>query len=378
MRLLPFGLFLLVSVGAVLAAPDPQLTTSDHCGSCHRDIYRMWHGSAHARSMDDPNFLEVFRESEILWGHEQSRVCLNCHAPMVQVNDDWELVEKITWEGVSCDVCHSLVSVDLSGLGPRMTLDPGPVKRGPIRDAASTEHEVAYSELHEEALVCAPCHEYVNPEATPIMTTFSEWKESGAAARGSTCQTCHMARTKADVVDPRVKRSKLAEVNLHEVPGGHSRDQLYNALDVSYEPARVGDELSVEVRIMNQGAGHAVPTGMPGRQIVLTLEVATGAGESFEDRRVFGKTLVDATGERITHTWGYFSKGVRTESDTRIQADEEWSEVFRYAVPATAPAFLNIRLEYEVVADEVAQPTHFTFYSERRVIKPKTIARSEN
>ena len=120
---------------------------------------------------------------------------------MAEIIDDRGLEKRITWEGVTCDYCHSLKTVEITESGPRVEVEIGDVKRGPIRDAESTGHEVAYSELHSRSEVCAPCHEYVNREGVAILSTFSEWHESAAAERGDTCQTCHMALTHADVVD---------------------------------------------------------------------------------------------------------------------------------------------------------------------------------
>ena len=331
----------------------------------------MWRGSAHAGSMEDPIFLHSFRMSREVHGADSSRICLNCHAPAVRVNEDWDLNEKVTWDGVSCDVCHSLVSVDMSGLGPRMTLDPGRVKRGPIKDAVSSGHEVAYSQLHREALVCAPCHEFVNEEGTPIMTTYTEWRGSSAREKGTTCQSCHMGLTKGNVVDPKVKRVAHTEVNLHEVPGGHSLDQLYKALDVDFDTVRKGDELSIDVHIRNKGAGHAVPTGMPNRRIILTVQVDAGEAGRFEGKRVFAKTFVDGSGEEISEIWRYFERGTRLESDTRIAPDAKQTESFRFNVPETRIAYLTVRFEYEHLTEiPESEPDIFTFYSERRILRP--------
>lgn len=345
-----------------------QLETSDRCGSCHRDIFKMWQKSGHANSMESAAFLESFRQSQTEWGEERSRICLHCHAPTVVETGDWDLSDKVTWEGVSCDVCHSLVDVDLSGHAPRMRLDIGDVKRGPITDAASTGHEVAYSPLHEKAIACAPCHEYTNADGTPIMTTFSEWRNSQAAEDGKTCQSCHMWRTEAAVVDPRVQRASQAVVNLHEMPGGHSLHQLLKALDIEYDLERTGNNLNATVRIANV-IGHAVPTGMPGRQIILTVRVEADAMDPIVDVRDFGNHFVDAAGDPVEHVWGFFESGIQLDADTRIAADSEWSETFRYSLPQDAVAYFRIRLEYMYsTADMRYEATRFVFFSEGRTV----------
>ncbi|MDH3588076.1 MAG: multiheme c-type cytochrome [Gammaproteobacteria bacterium] len=345
------------------------MTTSDRCGSCHRDIFKMWRASKHADSVEGAAFLESFRQSQVAWGDDRSRVCLDCHAPMIAETGDWELREKVTWEGVSCDVCHSLVDVDLSGHGPRMQLEFGPIKRGPIIGAESTGHEVAYSPLHEKSLACAPCHEYASADGVPIMTTFSEWQNSQAAADGTTCQDCHMWRTKANIVDPRVKRIERAEVNLHEMPGGRSLHQLVKALDIEYDLVRTKEGIDVVVRIANV-TGHAVPTGMPSREIILTVEVAAAETARQIDQRIFGKSFVDASGKPVEYTWGFFETGVRVDKDTRLAADSEWTETLSYSLPDDATAYFKIRLEYRnAMAEMQYEATRFEFFSERRTVK---------
>jgi hypothetical protein len=87
-------------------------------------------------------------------------------------------------------------------------------------------HGTEFSEIHTSSLACAPCHEYQNALGFPLLTTFSEWKNSRYAKEGKQCQSCHMYRVAGDVVDPRLKRSSLAKINLHQMPGSHSVTQL--------------------------------------------------------------------------------------------------------------------------------------------------------
>lgn len=364
---------ILIGVTPFLAAADATsqtIETADACGQCHRDIYTTWKSSAHSRSLEDPVFLDAYRATTAREGEQTSRLCLACHAPIVKVNGDYALEQKATWEGVSCDVCHSIVSVDLEAEPPGLELEVGDVKRGPIRDAKSTHHQVVFSELHTTSLACAGCHEFTNAEGTPLLTTYSEWKQSGAAQEGKTCQTCHMGRTAGDVVDPRIARVGEAEINLHEVPGGHSIQQLHKAFRVVIDPIRESEALSVEVRIINRGAGHAVPTGMPGRRVTLSVNARAYSGERFEEKRTYGKLFLDRDGNRIVRDSGYFAPGVQLESDSRIQPDETRIERFRFAIPAEATVDLHVQLHYEHAPMGTEEGrTYLTFLSERRFLK---------
>jgi hypothetical protein len=364
-----------VTVGIVLAAagacwPAPRIgngkvTPSVVCGTCHRDIYQMWRSSAHADAMEGIVFFDAYRETEA-YDAATARLCLGCHAPLTHVEPDPGLTAQVTWDGVSCDACHSLVAVELAPGGARQTFEPGPVKRGPSRDAVSMGHETAYSALHTTALVCAGCHEFQNAEGTPIITTYSEWQESTAGKEGKTCQACHMTVTRADVVDPKVKRVR-GEVNLHQMPGGHSRSQLNRALSVAMDAAWEDGALGVSVRLVNTGAGHAVPTGMPGRRVILALSVRTGDGRSFEAGRVYTKSFRDGEGHPIARDGLVFGPGVRLDSDSRIRPDEERIEKFAFPVPPDAAARVSLKLHYEHAPTEGQENrTWLTFYTTER------------
>jgi hypothetical protein len=369
---------LLLTPGIAVSASGTskgKLSRSDLCGECHKDIFQMWSKSAHARSLEDPIFLNAYRETESRQGEAVSRVCLRCHAPAAGILGDSKLEQKISWEGVSCDICHVLTSVEFAGQAPTMTFSPGPVKHGPIENAVSGRHETAYSELHTTSLVCAGCHQFVSADGTPVMTTYAEWQESDAAKKGKDCQTCHMGLQKADVVDPKILRVPESMVNLHQVPGGHSIDQLNKALSVTIRPEHSAGELRLGIALRNDGAGHSVPTGMPGRRVNLELRVATSDGKTYQEQRSYGETFTDAAGVLITRDSDYFAPGVKCTADTRIRSGEQRLESFRFPVPAGSSADISVKLRYEhaPTGDDVNR-TNITFYSEQRTVGPETPA----
>lgn len=375
-----FGSVLLLLFGAAVYLASPSSATgikgrpsrSDLCGECHRDIYRMWRASAHAQAMEDPVFLDAYRDTDRGEGAQVARICLGCHAPAVEMTKDYALDQKVSWEGVGCDVCHGISAVDLTPEGPRMRFDIGPTKRGPIKDAASIGHDVAYSELHTTSLVCAPCHEYKNAEGTTIMSTYSEWLGSAAARDGKNCQDCHMSRAQADVVDPRVMRAPDAQVNLHEVPGGHSITQLNKALTAGMKPIRTDAELLLDVQLKNTGAGHSVPTGMPSRRVILEMKIRTSDGKTFEERRSYGQVFADASGVPIKKDSGYFTRGVKLSADNRLASDEQRIETFRFPIPRKVTAYVNLRLHYEHSPGGTDDGrTFLTFYTTERMVGPE-------
>jgi hypothetical protein len=346
------------------------LESSDACGGCHVTIHESWKASAHSTALTNDVFQKALRETRSKRG-DLAGLCLECHAPLAALTGDHKLEYRLTWEGVNCEVCHSMVSVELSGTGPRRVLDTGPAKRGPVKEASSDAHEVAYSELHLDSLACAWCHEYTNPEGTPVLTTYTEWQTSSAASEGTTCQRCHMGATRTEVDDPRVEREPGAEINLHEVPGGHSLDQLHRSLGLSIDSSREGDRLLLRLGIRNKGAGHAVPTGMPGRRVVMDVAVRTSDGASFEEQRVYGKFFVTADGTPVTRDMDYFSPGVELGRDSRIRPDERRVEELGFDVGAEATAYVTVKLRYihSPLGTEEGR-TDLTFLSEKRVLRP--------
>jgi len=320
--------------------------------------------------MEGAVFLTALQNAAENEGAEVARACLGCHAPLAETIRDTELTSKLAWEGVGCDVCHSVAAVDASGPNPRMVFDLGGPKRGPIRDAESSAHGVEYSDLHESSLICLGCHEYTNPQGDAILSTYSEWKASTAAAAGKNCQDCHMARTEANVVDPSVKRVTGVPVNLHEMPGGHSLGLLTGALRATVGFERRGDDLAVSVKIGNKGAGHAVPTGMPGRRLILAVTVRTKSA-TFEEKRVYTKLFADAAGDTITRDGGCFAPGARLLADTRLQSGEQRTESFAFRVPASESASISMKVHYE--HSPTGRPedrTWLTVLSEDRLVRP--------
>lgn len=205
------------------------------------------------------------------------------------------------------------------------------------------------------------------------MSTYSEWKDSPSGKQARSCQDCHMNRAEAEVVDARVMRVPDAEVNLHEVPGGHSIAQLNKALDVNFEADRLEGSLVLAVTLKNNGAGHAVPTGMPSRRIVLNVKVKTSDGQVYDQQRTYGQIFEDAQGNPITKDSGYFAKGVKRTADNRIAAGETRVEEFRFPIFRSSTAFVSIHLSYEHnPTGEKESRTWIPFNTTERTVGPET------
>jgi len=351
-------------------AADP-FESAERCGECHRDIHRGWKKSAHAQSLEDPVFQQALQAAGNSLGAADRKLCFSCHAPTTLLSGDYALQKKVTWEGVNCDFCHSITAVTLGDPMTAYTTKPGPVQRGPIENAASNGHEVEYSALFTDALLCAGCHEYRPEGAEAVLTTYSEWKESPYEAEGVTCQSCHMSLVRANVVDPKIQRVSSSNVNLHEVPGGHSLDQLLTAVRVGLDAQRAADSLTVTVKLANVGAGHSMPTGFPSRSVVLEVQVAS-AGRQLRAERRFERTLFDAAGAPITGDVDVITKPASSATDTRLRPREERVERFTFPMEESSSATVTARLRYVHMPLRGEPPaSDQVFYSERRFVKAR-------
>ncbi len=348
--------------------PAGRFTSARQCGTCHRDIYAAWRGSQHARAAENPIFRESYEEAAKIAGDAVARLCFMCHAPTVVLTSDYALAQEVTREGVTCDFCHSLTGTDLERREHPFLLDVGATKYGPIRDAASTGHRVAFSEFHLSSFQCAGCHEYRNAHGVPILSTYSEWEQYRQRGGDKECQHCHMPQVLANIVDPKVKRVRGAFVNLHAMPGGHARDQLVRALEMRImEAHRTPRGLRVKIRLRNVGAGHAVPSGSPMRKVILRVEVVTESGRRVQQERIYQRVVLDKRGAAIRRDSLLFTEARAIARDTRLAPAEERVEEFLLPISVDENLTLTAALIYLYSPHERPETeTRIEFLSEKK------------
>ncbi len=254
-------------------------TESKACERCHREIYRQWEDSPMARAFTDPLFQDQLKESK------EKAECLTCHAPMK------DLVPGGEKEGIGCDLCHSVRSVEVEERGAKALLDRGIMSRS----WPSLPHgrDASVSRTPE---LCAICHHY--GKGAMIEDTYISWRGSPYAAKGIRCQDCHMPLVGG-------KRS-------HAFEGGHQKGMVERALGLDFLLLKDPDGLDLYVIVTNRGAGHKTPGGTMGRQLWLVVEGYRGKGKVFEERRLYGKVF-DGEGRVV---------------DTALKPGERRKEVF--------------------------------------------------
>lgn len=233
--------------------------------------------------------------------------CAACHLPAAALAEpygtDPNTVSGVDALGSHCDFCHKIAAVKLDpgtglpyenmpGILSIQMMRPSPEKQiffGPYDDVDAGVD--TYLPLQRQSEFCAACH-FASFWGTPVYQSFAEWKASPysdaerAEAAGldspKSCQDCHM---KPDGVTTNFaplragKERDPNEIFTHTFPGASDETLLQNAVTLTVDARRAGDEIIVKVMLVNDQTGHHVPTDLPLRQMILLVEARDGQGQ---------------------------------------------------------------------------------------------------
>ncbi len=324
------------------------------CGGCHSDIFTQWKGSLHQLSLKDKIFLAVAKDGlkgikiddELL----EAESCQKCHTPVgylsgypLRTSDDIKKIQEPATQGVQCDYCHSITGA-YAIYNAKYRMDPGNgysdpgIKRGPFNDSKADFHKTEFSSFHTKSEICGTCHNVKHVVyGTWLETTYEEWSASPYKNQGIQCQDCHMYQRPGHPATGSTKREKNPGIAAYGGPqrdhifthyfvGGNSvipatekdnirvkmaEDRLQNAVTMSIEEKMKGN--SVVIKLLNNGAGHEVPTGVSNiRQVWLKVIVKDSTGKvvyssgvpdkkGYIDSRtiIFGTVFGDGNGNRV-------------------------------------------------------------------------------
>jgi hypothetical protein len=295
-----------------VASVPAETATGAHparrCGECHAAIHQRWSTSAHANADRSP----IYRAMREASGRGD---CDRCHAPLrALVPADEQLAE----EGVTCDVCHTLRAVEPDGRGNALVLDLlSAVRYGPLCDAEDHYfHRMGCSPLHSRSELCGGCHVWTTHTSAgvelDVRTTYADWKAGAHAAANVTCQGCHMPAVAGEVA---VGWAAGVEVSDHGTSWVGERPR---AIGLGLTVVPDGKDLRVELEVSNRGAGHPLPSGLPGRRIVVRVTALGAEGTPIaSEERTYARILVDAGGAEVP-----FYAAQRVQSDTCLGPDE--------------------------------------------------------
>ena len=290
-------------------------TDPETCAGCHQEKYDEWHGSLHSLALVDPVYQGEYNKAVKATHGEVSRHCASCHTPAGVVTGEVTgpgLVghSAVAKAGVSCDVCHSVSSLNHCKTPSKepengsLVLRPGEdgkdgpilVKRGPNKPEEGCGggfHDCKQTDFHAKGDLCASCHQvYHYDKHYPLEATYLEWKHSPYAQKDIHCQDCHMVdhdtfvRSADTMTKPQRKEFRhyfnganylvyylASQAAQKSGDKEHAKrlmaqydmavKRLQKAAELEVTPIYRGGNLAeIKVRVKNIRAGHNLPTSL--------------------------------------------------------------------------------------------------------------------
>jgi len=324
-----------LSVGLAGENQPPYYEPPAACAQCHTDIHKMWTNGMHAQAYDDPIFQASFLQAFFETKGETTASCLRCHDPTSYIGNDFNVKRDIIGDGVTCDFCHTIAEVKLDSPESPFIKTSGKVKTGPYTTTQPSVHTTQRKEFFKKSELCGGCHQLRAKTGVLIIGTYEEWRESPYASEGVECQDCHMPIQKEKMIVSGDVKAPKRDVNLHDLAGGHSIEQVKTALKVKVkEVKREGSILRVGVEVANVGSGHKVPTGTPSRRLLLKVVVRDKSGRLYlEDEKVFEKVLMDENKEILKEDHDLFLRAARIYYDNRLSPKEVREVWYSFTIP---------------------------------------------
>ncbi len=198
------------------------------CGVCHPKHYKEWSVSQHAYAQLSPAYLSLNNKINQLSNGSNGDFCLRCHSPVGANLGESSYASNLdrhptSREGITCVVCHRInkaynkasgrLALVEGGLtepifGPEGNAGVKNVLDKPSKFRVVTDPEKKGRQLHAEARVfnqiktpvfCGTCHDVTLFNGFRLEEAYSEYRVSPAAARGETCQDCHMGKEQGRV-----------------------------------------------------------------------------------------------------------------------------------------------------------------------------------
>jgi hypothetical protein len=183
-----------------------------------------------------------------------------------------------------------------------------------------------------------------------IQDSYVEWKQSPYAAQGVRCQDCHMPAYSGKVAPEGKERPQL---HAHVFLGGHTemiRKAATLQVRSDWNHKGPGGALKVSVGITNVGAGHLIPTGIPGiREMWLEVTAFNSQQQLATEKRALGLELLDAAGKSVM-PWD----AVRFGRDTRIAPKKTREEIVYLKVEKTQGLRVEAKLLERLISELAA------------------------
>lgn len=204
-------------------------------------------------------------------------------------------ISDFTKDGVSCDFCHTATRLGhvndrddelhrMHNINYSLNLEHrfGMKKWGSIEESPTASHTIQYSPIFKQSEFCASCHQEVNDFGVKVQDTYNEWKFSDWARAGVSCQSCHMPEYRGVAS----KHGQIRDdAHDHSFLGVDDPAFLLTAADLAVDATRTDDYVDLSIKVINNGTGHSLPTGIPFRRVVLVVRAMDDLGQVFWDAR---------------------------------------------------------------------------------------------
>jgi hypothetical protein len=279
-------------------------------------------------------------------------------------------------EGISCEFCHKIANVQINkdtglpyedspGILSLMLLRPTAghdLFFGPFDDVLRTDLPAprdSYLPLQSESKFCAGCHYGVlggivqNMKVTggvQVYSSFSEWLASpySKGPQGQTCQQCHMPTGAQAYFAFPERGGQIRDpqgIHSHHMLGKSDTAFMQSAVSMTATAQLKAGAMVVNVTLVNDKAGHAVPTDSVLHHVLLVVTAKDATGKALPLRD--GATLPKWAGNYADQPGKVFAKVLRDTWTNEVPTAAFWRSV-------------------EVVSDTrlmplVADRTRFTF-----------------
>jgi cytochrome c553 len=203
----------------------PSATT---CGTCHPQHFEEWAVSQHSYAQLSPAYMALQNFINVNVNGTNGDFCIRCHNQVGMAQGEATGISNLkrpqtSREGITCIVCHrvqhaynkasgriALVEGDLLQpvYGPKGNEELKRVLNNTDSYRVVTKPGEKGRQIHTKSIKFAPisastfcgtCHDVTLLNGFRLEEAFSEYRESPAAARGETCQDCHMGKIQGKV-----------------------------------------------------------------------------------------------------------------------------------------------------------------------------------
>lgn len=317
------------------------------CQRCHPQYVEEWKHSVHAHASFSPIMRRLNEIGQGLSDGNMGKACFPCHSPAAVLLDEIDDpldpdFSEVGAEGIACDFCHILArDLEVGVLDFSSYIGEPGVRYANMADPMPTEfHGNESLAFYSKSQICAPCHQLSTADGVEFENSFREWDDSGLAAAGMECQTCHMPTYtgraapgaplrdnlhRHDFASADYPRSVTPGVDVEAIKDATKR-MLKISLVVAVEgvPSLVAQESNFDftVAVTNRRVGHAIPSGVSfWREMWIEVTVVDAAGipvyrsgyleengdlvstEEDPDRASFTSIVFDEEGQRDPLPW---------------------------------------------------------------------------